>query len=95
MNINVVEKINDTPFSKVYIGEVCDTVSLGEIYPEQRWKEIETTRNVKTRQHNFSAGKLLMKVLDDLGIDIKDINVRKTEFGKWVCDGLYFFYKLQ
>ena len=90
MNINTGKQVTPTPFLKVYVNEVEASVSLDGIFPEQRCQEIEATKNIETKKHKLSAWRLFMRAVCDLGIDIKDINVHKTEFGKWVCDGFYF-----
>ena len=78
------------PYVKVYVQEVDPSLSADAIFPEARRDEIERTRNAETRMHKLCAWSLFARALSDIGRDIKDVNAKKTEYGKWVCDGLYF-----
>lgn len=90
MSIDIRHGMPEEKFVKVYVERVSDSLSLEGIYPDERREEIEATRNVETKMHKLSAWRLLTKALFDLGVDIKNIPIYKSECGKWLCDGFYF-----
>lgn len=60
---------------------------------ELRLKEIESCSNLKVKQEKFYIWKLLEFALkNSLGIDIKDVEFRKLDNGKWVCDRCQFSF---
>ena len=62
-------------------GYVCDI----------RQKEIESCSNFKVKQEKFYIWKLLEIALkQSLGIDIREVEFRKLDNGKWVCDKCQF-----
>ena len=79
-----MEKLTHVYFSHIPFvcdGYVCDI----------RQKEIESCSNFKVKQEKFYIWKLLEIALkQSLGIDIKEVEFRKLDNGKWVCDKCQF-----
>ena len=78
-------------FCDIYVAPVLCEMELGDIFPEARRAEIEKTKNERVRQEKYAVWCLLRTALkSSLGIDIKDLEIRKNENGKWVADGVCF-----
>lgn len=86
----VFPQCKSNSYLKIYVEAVLDSLSTDGIYPEERVAEIEATRNCETRKHRLSAWRVFAGALSDLGLDIRNLNVRKLECGKWVCDETFF-----
>ena len=62
-------------------GYVCDL----------RKQEIESCSNLKVKQEKFYIWKLLeIAFKESLGIDIRDVDFKKLDSGKWICDRCHF-----
>lgn len=62
-----------------------------KILPAVRAEEIESCTNQKVRQQKYFVWKLLERALAlSFGLDMGRLNVKKTQTGKWECDGCCF-----
>lgn len=62
-----------------------------KILPAVRAEEIESCTNQKIRQQKYFVWKLLERALAlSFGLDMGRLNVKKTQTGKWECDGCCF-----
>lgn len=78
-------------FCDIYVASVCDVGDLAEIYPKTRREEIEGVKNERVRREKYSVWRLLGYALkNSLGIDIKEIDIKKNENGKWLAEDVYF-----
>jgi len=75
----------------VYLADECKNCFNGVIYPDERAEEIDKVKNTKLKKQKISSWKLLgVAVRDCFGYDVKQLNFKKTENGKWICDKLCF-----
>ena len=71
--------------SRLYTGE------QGTVYPPERNKIIEGTKNESLRRERYSVWMLLKDaLLDAFSLDIRSLDIRRKDNGKWVADGIYF-----
>lgn len=82
----------ELPKTAVYIGPYPFSFpeQTESIFPLERRREIERAREGKTRREKYYVWKLLEYALRDYGnIDIRNLNLRRNEFGKWQSDGIF------
>ena len=71
--------------SRVFAGEI------GKVYPPERNLLIEKTKNEGLRRERYSVWLLLAHALKDaFSIDIRDLDIKRTDSGKWISDSIYF-----
>ena len=74
----------------VYVARVT-AGEIGEVYPSERNLLIQKTKNEGLRRERYSVWMLLTHALSDaLSIDIRELDIKRTDGGKWVADGVYF-----
>lgn len=65
--------------------------SFDDILPLSRAEEISRCADERVKMQKISAWKLLDRALFlSFGRKIAEVNAKKTDNGKWVCDGVYF-----
>ncbi len=75
----------------VYIARYPFDVENNEIYPEQRAKEIEGTRNSSHKEQKYYVWKLLERaVFDKFGKRLCEYDFSHSDNGKWECNGFCF-----
>lgn len=74
----------------VYVARVI-TGEIGRVYPPERDLLIQKTKNESLRRERYSVWMLLTRALADaFSIDIRELDIRRTDSGKWVAEGIYF-----
>ena len=75
----------------VYIARIPFPVEDADIFPATRKEEIESCSNPDVRRDKFFVWKLLERALmRSLGLDLKELDVSRTESGKWECSACCF-----
>ena len=75
---------------KVYYSSRPEGECIGDIYPKSRADEISSVRNDRLRREKFHVWKLLEYALGSCGIDMREIDFKKLENGKWISDRICF-----
>lgn len=76
---------------KVYIADVSENCLNAAIYPDERAEEIRKVTNAELKKQKISCWKLLEAALCDCTeYGVKQLNFKKSESGKWICDKLCF-----
>ena len=74
----------------VYVARVT-AGEIGEVYPPERDLLIQKTKNEGLRRERYSVWLLLRYALSDaLSINIRDLDIGRTDSGKWIAEGVYF-----
>lgn len=74
----------------VYVARVV-MGEMGEVYPPERDLLIQKTKNEGLRRERYSVWLLLLYALSDaLSINIRDLDIGRTDSGKWIAEGVYF-----
>lgn len=74
----------------VYVARVV-TGEIEEVYPPERDLLIQKTKNEGLRRERYSVWLLLRYALSDaLSINIRDLDIGRTDSGKWIAEGVYF-----
>ena len=74
----------------VYVARVV-TGEIGDVYPPERDLLIQKTKNEGLRRERYSVWLLLGHALKDtFSIDIRDLDIKRNDSGKWVSDSIYF-----
>lgn len=79
----------------IYIARIpkADDFSLPSepIFPPQRQAEIVACTSEKVRREKYFTWRLLLSAIENrLGVDPRQLQFRKSENGKWLCDRVYF-----
>ncbi len=75
----------------VYLKKFPFITDKRKFHPLSRAEEIEKYQDEQARAQSFYAWKLLEHALQDFfGISIYDLDFTKNEYGKWLCDKVYF-----
>jgi len=86
--MSVMKNISET---FVYVAKMPRVSSAKEIFPLERKQEIDACKNMIARIEKTSVWLLLTDVLKVVyDIDIRNLSIKKNNFGKWECDNLYF-----
>lgn len=79
------------PVVHVYVARYPFPVEDDKIAPPMRRKEIDGCSNPKVREQKYYVWKLLESALmRSFGMKIDELNLRKTQSGKWECDACHF-----
>ena len=75
----------------VYVSAIPRGTIIGSVYPELRDEEIRSCQSEKAAMEKYWAWIVLGYALNkSLGKKIKEVNFKKTESGKWICDACEF-----
>lgn len=78
-------------FADVYIAEMPSRVKMKKVFPHSRWTEIQSATNVTVRKEKYFVWKLLEYGLkQSIGKKITDLEVFKSDTGKWMCETCEF-----
>ena len=79
------------PIVHVYIARFPFPVDEEKIFPPARADEIEHCSNPDVRREKYYVWKLLGKALmRSFGLNLEDLELFRTENGKWECSACYF-----
>lgn len=74
----------------VYYYCIPPIFNMEKLYPTIRQEELDNCSG-EVKKEKYFVWKLLECALRDVyGLDIKEVEFRKTEYGKWECDKCYF-----
>jgi phosphopantetheinyl transferase len=79
----------------IYIAKIPNaepfSLPVEPIFPPKRQAEIVACASEKARREKHFAWRLLLSAIEKrLGVDPRQLQFRKSENGKWLCDGIYF-----
>lgn len=75
----------------VYVASIPKDGKMGELVPKERDCEVKNCVNDTVRREKYYVWKLLeYALLHSFGKPLDKLGIRKTEFGKWVCDKYAF-----
>ena len=84
-------KLMSKPLVHVYIERFPFPVEGEEIFPPARAEETERCSNPEVRQQKYFVWKLLERALfRSLGLKIKELDIKRTDNGKWECKECFF-----
>lgn len=88
---NLRTKFRTIPLVHVYVERFPFSVESEKIFPPARADEIESCSNPDVRSEKYYAWKLLEKALmRSLGLKIEELDIKRTENGKWECPACHF-----
>ena len=75
----------------VYLSAIPATVTVGDVFPKARAKEIGNCTNEKVRIQKYWAWRILeLAVKTSIRKPIASVRFTKTANGKWIADGFEF-----
>ena len=75
----------------VCVARIPFAVGDNKVVPKERAEEIESCQIAKVRAQKFFAWKLLERVLARcFGLKMEELDIRRTQNGKWGCSDLFF-----
>ena len=75
----------------IYTAKIPSDVVMEVVYPKERQDLIESTKNPTVRRARYCVWRLFEYALkNSLGFEIKNIDVYRSESGKWLSDDFYF-----
>lgn len=78
-------------FADVYIAAMPSCVKMKKVYPCSRWREIQSITNVRVQKEKYFVWKLLeYGIKQSIGKKITDLQLFKSDTGKWMCDACEF-----
>lgn len=84
-------KFRAIPVVHVYVARFPFPVDEEKIFPPERADEIDRCSNPDVRREKYYAWKLLEKALmRSLGLNLKNLDIVRTENGKWECSACCF-----
>lgn len=91
MTQNLRERFRAIPLVHVYVAHYPFAVENEKLAPKERADEIEACKNADVRSQKYFAWKLLEKALySSLGLKIEELDLKRTESGKWECSSCCF-----
>ena len=80
-------------FLNVYIANIPENSSIDKIENRFRNDEIENINNIDVKKQKYWIWKLFeIAVFDSLGLSVNNINFKRMENGKIVCDSFSFSF---
>lgn len=75
----------------VYFSKIPHDVSVTEVFPPERQREMEGVRNERLRSEKYWSWKTLEYALfRSFGYRMEDLTFSKSKNGKWLCDKCFF-----
>ena len=75
----------------IYTAKIPSDVVMEAVYPKERQDLIESTKNPTVRRARYCVWRLFEYALkNSLGLEIKNIDVYRSESGKWLSDDFCF-----
>ena len=91
MTENLRTSFRSIPLVHVYLARFPFSVENDEIFPLERAAEIDRCSDARVRREKYYAWKLLEKALmRSLGLKLRDLQLVRTESGKWECSQCCF-----
>ena len=79
------------PVLDVYFASIPESVDYSGIFPPERYEQLLQTKNERLKKaHAFSWRMLEYALRRSLSLDINNISLYMTKFGKWESDSAYF-----
>ena len=87
---NVRNMFKNLAVTDVYFASIVNS-EISELYPKERWEQIEVTNDKNLKIQRYFVWKLLEYALNrSFGYKLQNLSFTKSESGKWSCKECYF-----